>query len=86
MDRIITIGSESEMVKVSGGLDMLRALRRELHEKKEIANSGYVDTLYNAIQETISNLQLLSKEDISELTQDELDTLENLVIFIDDIK
>ena len=55
-------------------------------EKKEIANSGYVDTLYNAIQETISNLQSLSKENISKLTQEELDTLEYMIIFIDDIK
>jgi hypothetical protein len=41
--------------------------------------------IYSALQETISNLQLLSKDDISELSQEELDALEYLIIFVDDI-
>jgi len=82
----VLIESEKEMIRIPGGLDMLRTtVRRELHEKKETANSGYVDTLYNAIQEMIGNLQALTKDDIRELSQEELDTLEYMVIFIDDI-
>jgi len=44
-----------------------------------------IEVIFSALQETISNLQLLSKEDISKLSQEELDALEYLIIFVDDI-
>jgi len=44
-----------------------------------------ISVIYSAIQETISNQQLLSKEDIRELSQEELDFIESVIIFVDDI-
>jgi len=44
-----------------------------------------IEVIYSAIQETISNLQLLTEQDISELSQEELDFIESVIIFVDDI-
>lgn len=41
--------------------------------------------IYEAIQEMTQTLSSLTKDDIRELSQEELDTLEYMVIFIDDI-
>ena len=44
-----------------------------------------ISVIYSAIQETISNRQLLSKEAIGKLSQEELDFIESVIIFVDDI-
>jgi len=44
-----------------------------------------ISVIYSAIQGTTSNLQLLSKDDIGKLSQEELDFIESMVIFVDDI-
>jgi hypothetical protein len=42
--------------------------------------------LWSALQETISNLQALTVIDLSKLCQDDIELLDNFVVFVDDIK
>jgi hypothetical protein len=48
--------------------------------------SKRTSTIYEAIQEMTQTLSSFTEQDIRELSQEELDTLEYMVIFIDDIK
>ena len=47
--------------------------------------SKRTSNIYEAIQEMTQTLSSFTKDDISKLTQEELDTLEYMVIFIDGI-
>jgi hypothetical protein len=42
--------------------------------------------LWSALQETVSSLQALTVMDLSKLGQDDIELLENFVVFIDDVK